>query len=266
MTDNIDFSVGDKFSPFEALSTKIAANEKSKCVQYYHHDSNTLENAKKKAPWKVDSSNKALKYYYVLYSCIFGGKEFHSTSKGKRPNQRLWNYFNDLIAHFVKNDSQYLTITDISDEHNHDISKEVYDHLPHQRELREEVKNDVEKLLQLVVNKKLLREHSTDTNLEKLIDTLKQIEGASIEVFTNSSGTLTGLFFQDGIMKSVYSAYPEMILVDATYKLNDVRMPLYLFLSINGNENSEIVLVFLTLLEGKDDIYAMIQHFKGHNP
>lgn len=64
--------------------------------------------------------------------------------------------------------------------------------------------------------------------------------GASIEVFTDSSGTLTGLFFQDGIMKSVYS---EVTLVDATY---DVRMPLHLYLSIDGNGNSEIILVFLT--------------------
>ena len=88
MADNIDFSVGDKFSFFEALSTKVAAYEKSKCVQLYRRDSKTLENAKKKAPLKVDSSNKALKYYYILYSCIFGGKKFHSTSKGKRHNQR----------------------------------------------------------------------------------------------------------------------------------------------------------------------------------
>lgn len=43
-------------------------------------------------------------------------------------------------------------------------------------------------------------------------------------------------------------------------------MPLYLFLTIDGNGNSEIVLVFLTLLEGKDDISAMIQKFKEHNP
>ena len=38
--------------------------------------------------------------------------------------------------------------------------------------------------------------------------------------------TFSGLFFQDGLMKSTFAAFPELLLVDATYKFNDLRMPL----------------------------------------
>ena len=33
-------------------------------------------------------------------------------------------------------------------------------------------------------------------------------------------------------MKSVFDSYPEIILVDTTYKLNNLRMPLYLMMFI----------------------------------
>ena len=53
--------------------------------------------------------------------------------------------------------------------------------------------------------------------------------------------TFSGLFFQDGLMKSTFAAFPELLLVDATYKLNDLRMPLYLMMCVDGNGNNEIV-------------------------
>lgn len=87
--------------------------------------------------------------------------------------------------------------------------------------------------------------------------------GSTVEVFTNSENTLTGIMFQDGIMKSVFSAYPELLLVDATYKLNDLRMPVYLMMSIDGNGHGEIVLVFLTQLETEEALSRMVQAFKG---
>ena len=43
----------------------------------------------------------------------------------------------------------------------------------------------------------------------------------------------------------VYAAYPEVLLVDATYKLNELRMPVYLLLVIDSNGQSEIVGVFV---------------------
>ena len=71
--------------------------------------------------------------------------------------------------------------------------------------------------------------------------------GSTAEVFTDAEGTFTGLMFQDNLMKSVFSSYPEVLLVDATYKLTNLKMPVYLMMSIDGNGQDEIVLVFLTV-------------------
>ena len=86
-----------------------------------------------------------------------------------------------------------------------------------------------------------------------------------MEIFTDDQNTFTGLFFQDGIMKAVFAAYPEVLLVDATYKLNELRMPVYLFLVIDSNGQSEIIGVFITLLETAGSIQKMVSSFKLHN-
>ena len=52
-------------------------------------------------------------------------------------------------------------------------------------------------------------------------------------------------------MKNMFDKYPEMILVDATYKLLDLRLPAYLLLVIDGNGYSEIVVLFLATEESK---------------
>ena len=42
-------------------------------------------------------------------------------------------------------------------------------------------------------------------------------------------------------MKTMFLSYPELIVVDATYKLNEFHMPLYLFLIVDDNGQSEII-------------------------
>ena len=49
----------------------------------------------------------------------------------------------------------------------------------------------------------------------------------------------------------MYRKFPELILVDATYKLLDLRMPVYLVLCIDGNGLSEIVAMFILAEETK---------------
>ena len=90
--------------------------------------------------------------------------------------------------------------------------------------------------------------------------------GTTLEVFTAEDKQFTGLLFQDHLMKVTFSSYPEIVLIDATYKLNELRMPLYLMLIVDGNGQSEIVAAFLTILETREAITAMVQAFKLHNP
>ena len=87
-----------------------------------------------------------------------------------------------------------------------------------------------------------------------------------MDVFIDEKKVFTGLFFQDAIMKYNFNCFPEVILFDATYKLNELRMPLYLMLVIDGNGQSEIVSLFLTSLETKAAITNMINAFKSANP
>ena len=66
-------------------------------------------------------------------------------------------------------------------------------------------------------------------------------------------------------MKYAFESYPELLMIDATYKLNELRMPLYLMLVVNGNGRSEIVALFLTLSETKESIGDMVEAFKLAN-
>ena len=86
-----------------------------------------------------------------------------------------------------------------------------------------------------------------------------------MEVFVDQSQTLTGIFFQDAEMRSNFHSFPEVVLVDATYKLTNLCMPVYLMLCIDGNGQSEIVACCVTSLETEDGMTAMADSFKKHN-
>ena len=48
-----------------------------------------------------------------------------------------------------------------------------------------------------------------------------------VEVFVGTNDVLNGIYYQDEHMRDVYSKYLEILFIDATHKLNDLRMPLY---------------------------------------
>lgn len=48
-------------------------------------------------------------------------------------------------------------------------------------------------------------------------------------------------------MAHLFDKYPELILFDATYKLNNHNLPLFLQLCIDGNGNTEIVYSFVVV-------------------
>ena len=58
-----------------------------------------------------------------------------------------------------------------------------------------------------------------------------------------------GIYFQDEEMKKMFSSYPELVCIDATYKLLELRFPVYIMLVEDGNRQSEVVAVFLLMEE-----------------
>ena len=66
-------------------------------------------------------------------------------------------------------------------------------------------------------------------------------------------------------MKDTFKSYPEILFIDATYKLNDLHMPLYVLLTVDGNGESEIVCMWIVQNEEKGLITSLLVEFKKHN-
>ena len=64
---------------------------------------------------------------------------------------------------------------------------------------------------------------------------------AVVEVSKNDDNVLTSIFFQKQSWINIYAKYPELILIDAIYKLNNLWMPMYIMLVVDGNGESEII-------------------------
>ena len=84
--------------------------------------------------------------------------------------------------------------------------------------------------------------------------------------FVDEDSMLKAIYFQTSEMKRIFESYPELLLVDATYKLNDLQMPLYVLMVVDGNGESEVVCLWLTQFEYKETITELTQGFKKHNP
>ena len=85
--------------------------------------------------------------------------------------------------------------------------------------------------------------------------------GSIVEILCDEDKNLVGIVFQGGIMKSTFAAFPEVLLIDATYELTDLRMPVYLMMVVDGNGQSEIVCVFVTVLETEESMNKMVEVF-----
>lgn len=107
-----------------------------------------------------------------------------------------------------------------------------------------------------------------ENQLEAAVSVLNGTEGATVLIVVDDAATnhLVGVFYQDRTMQKLFDDYPELFLIDATYKLNDLRMPLYVMMIVDGNGESEIVATFLAADESEATVRMMVQVFKDHNP
>ena len=136
----------------------------------------------------------------------------------------------------------------MNNEHNHEIKDKLFKYLPKQRHLSSEERKDVENMLKVNANKKMLQNyamqkavknvtlkdiHNIQSNimkkdkdinkgpLEQFHTILSERPGAIVEYITDDNN-FKAIFFQDETMKSFFRNFPEVILVDATYQTNNM--------------------------------------------
>ena len=72
-------------------------------------------------------------------------------------------------------------------------------------------------------------------DLDSVVEFLKKEGDSSVNIMVDEEENFKGLLYQDACMRNMYMTFREVMLVDATYKLLDLRMPVYLLLVVDGN-------------------------------
>lgn len=66
-------------------------------------------------------------------------------------------------------------------------------------------------------------------------------------------------------MSHFYDKYPEVVFFDATYKLNNRNLSLFIQLCIDSNGETEVVSLYICRNETREGIGAMLNIFKEYN-
>ena len=74
-------TLGTKFRSFGEFKNSLDCFQKANFCQFYVRDSRTLHQAKKYSPKLIQAVPEELKYTFVNYSCIHGGRCFKSHPK-----------------------------------------------------------------------------------------------------------------------------------------------------------------------------------------
>lgn len=116
------------------------------------------------------------------------------------------------------------------------------------------------------INTELKNDKISDNELETLIMQMKSVPNSKVHIAVNENNELQSIFFQDERMAAIFDKYPEVVIFDATYKLNNRRMPLFIMLAIDGEGNSEIACLFFIRSESREALFPMMEHFKKEKP
>ena len=90
--------------------------------------------------------------------------------------------------------------------------------------------------------------------------------GSAVEICVDTNKRFKGLFVQDKQMGKAFEAYPELVCLDATYKLLNLRLLVFLMLCEDSNGQSEIIALSVIASEDTTSIQWMLDTFKKLNP
>ena len=80
--------VGDAVDSFADVEVAIKSFEDASGVQLYRRDTRKLECSKERYPGRAGKANPALRYYVLVYCCVFGGRDHRPKSKSTSTSGR----------------------------------------------------------------------------------------------------------------------------------------------------------------------------------
>ncbi|KAK5645887.1 hypothetical protein RI129_004351 [Pyrocoelia pectoralis] len=268
-------NTNDTFDSYKELQDAVDLYEKENRVQFWKRDAKTITSAKHHALnlYKtVQDKELDLKYYYIKYACIHGGQPFRPKNKQssiKNCRNHDGTYKQDCNASItVGLKDRMLVIKNILNNHNHEIpTSEIFRQLPKQRRLSNDNKSNVKKLMRLKVNKKLLQAHLIQqTGNSILLKDLSNIymSHSSDDISNNNiqkfeDNKLRGMFFQDENMRKSFDLFPEILFMDGTYKLINIRCPVYVLCIENSFGKTDVVGIGVLMSETTECINWLIQ-------
>ncbi|XP_011641012.1 uncharacterized protein LOC105429609 isoform X1 [Pogonomyrmex barbatus] len=155
-SDDVSFRLGEMFDSYEELEQKLDRVSKHTLVHYWRRDSRTVSGAHMKTARHI---SERLKYYSVKYACIYGGQKFLPRGAGRRQSQSIRTNCPAHIMVRASKDGTKLEVTSVNNEHNHEISEDLFKRLPQERKLCGEIKQEVQDLMQLHIDRKRLKEY-----------------------------------------------------------------------------------------------------------
>ncbi|KAF7997233.1 hypothetical protein HCN44_005510 [Aphidius gifuensis] len=154
--DDISFHMGELFDSYEDLEYKLDTYSQRNFVHFWRRDSRTVNGAHMKTARPICEK---LKYYSVKYACIYGGQKFLPRGAGRRQSQSIRTNCPAHIMLRASKDGTKLEVTGVNNEHNHEISEELFKKLPQERKLCGALKEEVQDLMQLHIDRKRLKEY-----------------------------------------------------------------------------------------------------------
>nr|XP_050024996.1 uncharacterized protein LOC126519678 [Dermacentor andersoni] len=230
-----------------------------------------------------------LKFANATYVCKHGG-ELRCTGTGIRPRQRTMKQnCPATVVIAARREAQQLEVIKVDCNHCHELSNELFQSYPENRRLTDEEKNYALPLMELNVLPSViagkLNEKTGKTVLPKDLhnvrasvqgtDEAKQLveeiencrskHNAKVVLVTDENKELQLMFIQTPLMQHAFQSFPEVLLLDATYKTNKLKMPLFVFLVQDGCGNSQVVAYAFVASEQYHNVSAVLDIFVREN-
>lgn len=185
----------------------------------------------------------------------------------------------------ARREDQQLEVTKVDCNHSHELSNDLFQSYPENRRLTDEEKIYALPLMELnvlpsvvagklndrtgktVLPKDLHNMRASVQGTDEVEQLINEIENrrskhnAKIVPVTDESKELQVLFIQTPHMQRAFQAFPEVLLLDATYKTNKLKMPLFVFLVQDGCGNSQVVSYAFVASEQLHNVSAVLDIF-----